>query len=68
MIAKSDKMMNYLSETIKERKIKKEYIAIVHGKVKNTDFKIESYMGRDKHDRTRMTAVDPVNPKLALTF
>lgn len=68
MIAKSDKMMNYLSETIKERKIKKEYIAIVHGKVKNTDFKIESYMGRDKHDRTRMTVVDPVNPKLALTF
>lgn len=68
MIAKSDKMMNYLSETIKERKIKKEYIAIVHGKVKNTDFKIESYMGRDKHDRTKMTAVDPVNPKLALTF
>lgn len=68
MIAKTDKMMNYLSETIKQRKVKKEYIAIVHGKVKNTDFKIESYMWRDKHDRTKMTVTDPVNPKIALTF
>ncbi|MCP4523317.1 MAG: RluA family pseudouridine synthase [Candidatus Gracilibacteria bacterium] len=67
MVAKSDKMMNYLSETIKERKVDKYYIAVVFGKVKNTEFKIESYMGRDKNDRTKMTTVDPANPKIALT-
>ena len=68
MIAKTDKMMNYLSDTIKERNIDKYYIAVVFGKVKTPEFKIESYMGRDKNDRTKMTTVDPVNPKIAITY
>lgn len=68
MVAKSDKMMNYLSETIKDRNIDKYYIAVVLGKVKNRSFKIESYMGRDKKDRTKMTTTDPVNPKIAITY
>ena len=68
MIAKSDKMMNYLSDTIKNRKIHKEYIAIVSWKMRNEDFKIESYIGRHKHDRTKMTAIDPINPKYALSY
>ena len=68
MIAKTDKMMSYLSETIKERNIDKYYIAVVLWKVKNREFKIESYMGRDKNDRTRMTTLDPVNPKIAITY
>jgi len=68
MVAKTDKMMSYLSETIKERNIDKYYIAVVFGKVKSPEFKIESYMGRDKYDRTKMTTVDPVNPKIAITY
>lgn len=68
MIAKTDKMMNYLSDIIKERNIDKYYIAVVFGKVKSPEFKIESYMGRDKNDRTKMTTVDPVNPKIAITY
>jgi len=68
MIAKTDKMMNYLSNIIKERKIDKYYIAIVFWKVKDTTFKIESYIWRDKNDRKKMTAVDPVNPKIAITY
>lgn len=67
MIAKTDKMMNYLSDTIKDRNIGKYYIAIVNGKVKNRNFTIESYIGRDKNDRTRMTTLNPSNPKLAVT-
>lgn len=68
MIAKSDKMMNYLSEIIKDRKIDKYYYAIVHGVVKQNKFKIESYIWRDKNDRTRMTINNPVNPKLAISY
>jgi 23S rRNA pseudouridine1911/1915/1917 synthase len=68
MVAKTDKMMAYLSETIKERQIDKYYIAVVLWKVKNRTFKIESYMGRDKSDRTKMTTIDPVNPKIAITY
>ncbi len=67
MVAKTDKMMNYLSKIIKERNIEKYYIAIVFWKVKFNDIKIESYIWRDKNDRKRMTTKDPVNPKLAIT-
>ena len=68
MIAKTDKMMNYLSDIIKNRKIDKYYIAIVFWKVKDTKFKIESYIWRDKNDRKKMTTIDPVNPKIAITY
>lgn len=68
MIAKTDKMMNYLANVIKERKVDKYYIAIVFWKVKDTNFKIESYIWRDKNDRKKMTTVDPVNPKIAITY
>ena len=68
MIAKTDKMMNYLSSIIKDRKIDKYYIAIVNGIVKEKNFKIESYIGRDQNDRQKMTWKNPVNPKIALTY
>lgn len=68
MIAKSDSMMNYLSETIKNREIWKYYIAIVNWKLKQREFKIESYIWRDPNDRLKMTAKNPVNPKIAITY
>jgi len=67
MIAKNDTMMHYLANTIKDRKIEKYYIAIVYGMVKNTDIHIESYIGRDRNNRQRMSAQNPINPKLAST-
>ena len=57
---------NMLIKTIKDHEA--DYIAVVFGKVKSPEFKIESYMGRDKNDRTKMTTVDPVNPKIAITY
>ena len=68
MIAKNDKMMNYLSETIKNREVWKYYLAIVTGILTKDNFKIESYIGRDPYDRTKMTTQNPVNPKLAITY
>ncbi|MDP2090113.1 MAG: RluA family pseudouridine synthase [Candidatus Gracilibacteria bacterium] len=68
MIAKSDTMMNYLSDIIKQRNIDKYYIAIVFGKIKDRNFKIESYIGRDPNNRLKMTVVNPVNPKIAITY
>lgn len=67
MIAKTDKMMNYLADTIASRNIGKYYIAVVFWKVKNTHFTIESYMWRDPNDRMKMTTLNPVNPKIAIT-
>ena len=68
MIAKSDIMMNYLSDTIKERNIDKYYIAVVFGKIKERVFKIESFIWRDPNNRLKMTTVNPVNPRLAITY
>jgi 23S rRNA pseudouridine1911/1915/1917 synthase len=67
MVAKSDKMMNYLSNTFKERNIDKYYIAIVTWTLKDKKIKIESFIGRDPNDRQKMTTQNPVNPKIAIT-
>ena len=68
MIAKNDNMMQYLQTLFKERKdISKYYIAIVHWIVKNTNFTIESYIGRDPNNRLKMTTINSVNPKIAIT-
>jgi 23S rRNA pseudouridine1911/1915/1917 synthase len=68
MIAKNDKMMSYLSESIKQKKVWKYYLAIVSWILTKDNFKIESYIGRDPNDRKKMTLKNPVNPKLAVTF
>jgi len=68
MIAKNDKMMKELSELIKTKKVGKYYLAIVNGLIKEKEFKIESYIGRDPNDRKKMTIKSPVNPKEAITY
>lgn len=68
MVAKTDKMMNYLWDTIKNRLIEKYYIAIVYWIVKRKQFKIESYIGRHKTDKIKMTTKNPINPKIAITY
>lgn len=68
MIAKSDKMMWYLSKIIKERKIDKYYLAIVSWVLNKQNFKIESYIWRDQNDRMKMTVKNPVNPKIAISY
>ncbi len=67
LIAKTDKMMNYLSEIIKDRKITKNYLAIVYWKVSKDKFRIESYIWRDPNNRLKMTTKNPINPKIAIT-
>jgi 23S rRNA pseudouridine1911/1915/1917 synthase len=61
-------MMQYLQDLFKQRKdIEKYYIAIVHWIVKNKNFTIESYIGRDPNNRLKMTTINPLNPKIALS-
>ncbi len=68
MVAKEDKIMRKLQSNLKNRtNIKKYYLAVVHGIVKNQKFTIESFIGRDKNNRKKMTAIDPLNPKKAVT-
>lgn len=68
MIAKNDKMMVYLQETMKKReKIGKYYIAIVAWIIYDKDFKIESFIWRHPIDKIKMTTKNPINPKLAIS-
>ncbi len=68
MVAKTDKMMIYLSDIIKRRKINKYYIAIVNWIIKDKQIKIESYIWRDPNNRLAMTTKNPINKKLAITY
>lgn len=68
MIAKTDEMMNYLSSTIKNRDIGKYYLAIVIWKIKDNNIKIESFIWRDPNNRLKMTTLNPVSPRLAITY
>lgn len=68
LIAKDDMMMSYLSWIIKDRKIEKEYIAIVAWILNEKEFKIESYIWRDSNDRLKMTTKNPINPKIAISY
>jgi len=67
MVAKNDTMMKYLSDTIKNRKVDKYYIAIVAGIISDKKITIESLIWRHPSDRTRMTTQNAINPKDALT-
>ena len=67
MIAKNDKMMQYLQKLIKDRVVRKEYIAIVNGVLKDKKVKIESYIWRHPTQKIKMTVRNPINPKLAIT-
>lgn len=69
MIAKNDKMMIYLQDVMKKRdKIWKYYLAIVNGIIKDSEFKIESFIWRHPTDKIKMTTKNPINPKLAISI
>ena len=68
MIAKTYEMMTYLSNTIKNRRLDKYYIAIVWWIMKYKKFKIESYIWRCPNNRNKMTTKNPINSKIALSY
>ncbi len=67
MIAKNDTMMHHLAQALKNRQVKKYYIAIVAGSITDKVFTITSHIGRDTKERTKMTTKNPINPKTAVT-
>ncbi len=54
IVAKNDKAHIYLSEQIKEHKVKKTYIALVRGIVKENEATINMPIGRSEKDRKKM--------------
>ncbi len=66
LIAKTNTAHSILGEDFKNKKIKRKYIALVHGIIDNNKGKIDAPIGRDKIDRKKMCVTDE-NAKSAIT-
>ena len=54
VVAKTDAAMASLAGQFKGRRVKKTYLALVHGEVKQTEARIATEIGRHVYDRKRM--------------
>ena len=57
IVARNQKTFEYLKNLFKNRQIEKKYLALVHGKLKEKEGKIEGEMGRSKKDFRKQALV-----------
>ena len=66
IVAKNDKAHNILADELKNKEIKRKYIALVEGIINHDTGTIDAPIGRDDKDRKKM-AVTAINSKEAIT-
>ena len=66
LIAKTNEAHRILTEDFKNKRIKRKYIALVHGVIENNKGKINAPIGRSKTDRKKMCVTEE-NSKNAVT-
>ena len=66
LVAKNDYAHNFLAEQISKHKVKRTYIALVHGVIIEDSATIDAPIGRDKNNRKKMCVTDE-NSKDAVT-
>ena len=57
VVARNQKTFEYLKDLFKNRQIEKKYLAVVHGKLKEKEGRVEGEMGRSKKDFRRQALV-----------
>lgn len=57
VVAKTDKALQHLREQFKQRKVKKTYLALVHGQPPSADGIVEAPVGRNPRQRKRMAVL-----------
>ena len=67
LVAADQKMYEYLKDAFAERKVKKEYIALVLGKMEKPHGFIETPIGKSKTDFRKQTTKNPKEGKEAVT-
>ena len=67
LVALTSEMYEHLKDAFAERKVKKEYIALVFGKVEKPCGVIETPIGKSKSDFRKQTTKNPVEGKEAVT-
>lgn len=66
IVAKNEEMLDTLSKMIKEKKVKRHYLALVEGIIGPETATIDAPIGRDKINREKMCITD-INSKEAIT-
>lgn len=66
VVAKDEKVLEILSEMIKNKEVKRHYLALVEGVIGPDSGTIDAPIGRDKNYREKMSVTD-VNSKNAVT-
>ena len=67
LVASTQEMYEHLKDAFFERKVKKEYVALVFGKIEKQHGVIETPMGKSGTDFRKQTTVNPVEAKEAVT-
>ncbi|MBI3232074.1 MAG: RluA family pseudouridine synthase [Candidatus Doudnabacteria bacterium] len=67
LVAKTPEMYEFLKEAFQERKVKKEYIALVKGRVEKPHGFIEIPIGKSKTDFRKHDTKNIIEPKESLT-
>lgn len=66
LVAKTEEILENLSQMIKEKKVKRHYLALVEGIIGPESATIDAPIGRDQNNRERMCVTD-INSKEAIT-
>ena len=66
LVAKTNEALRVLSDDFKNKRVKRKYIALVHGVIENNKGRIVAPIGRSKTDRKKMCVTDE-NSKNAVT-
>jgi 23S rRNA pseudouridine1911/1915/1917 synthase len=66
VVARSDTVHRALQRALLERKVTREYVALVRGRPRSRRGRIEAAIGRDRHDATRHS-LDTSTPRDAVT-
>lgn len=63
LMAKNKKTLDFLQKQFQERKVKKQYLALVVGHLKNKEGMIETLLGRSPNDKRKQKVYLPHDPK-----
>jgi len=63
LIAKNDKILKFLQEQFKKRKVEKRYLLLVVGKISPKQGEIKTFLARGGKDRRKQKVFLPLEPK-----
>jgi 23S rRNA pseudouridine1911/1915/1917 synthase len=66
VVARSEEAHRRLQRLLRSRKLVREYLALVRGRPRSREGRIEAPIGRDRHDATRIS-LDSAAPREAIT-